>query len=1072
MRTLATLSILLCTSIGWGQTKPEFASTNPVLNAGGGLYEFAPGSLAYIRGSALAAQAGVAAAPYPFTMNGATVTVTQSGVVFNAVLLETLPDRLMVQIPYGLKAGSSTVKVKTAGGEISRSLPIVEAAPRPVYRQVGSSWIIEAYHADGRAVTEGLPAKAGEEVRLMVQGLGATTPEIATGALPGDGSEANPFNAVNLTLSAKLDKSDMEVKGARLAVGRPGFYEVTVLTPMDVLAGPYPVYLGLAGSDLVYGGTMPAGGRVVPLSRVWNTLECRTTDQAALRLPDDAIVTRIETWYRFPENTASLSFQLLNAAGEEVMASTMGKQSCDAANPEWCLAMRTNLRQALPAGEYQLVTSAPGLCVNDATTGQAFVALTGAWAESNWQTASDGWLTPEGGNFEAPGFKLTAEAGALAEPLNLKVSTTTRPKEATGGRVTPYFRLEGLPTALAGPVNLTLDVAEAPEGDVTLLMQPEGSDDGPSLFTGQVQDGKLTVALPAQPAGKTTARAARARMGVLTSNNKVSWMLWAVAGLKPYVSRDEHFILHAPSSAGDLIRKIGDDLEDAYKLIAGMGLDWSRRGGSAMEIYLFSYSSWSSLVLGGSSGAAGNSETGIWGKKNTGICINLDTLQGGGQKELDDARITAGHELLHIMQAQYEGSGSSGWLWLEEAAATWLERAMSGDGAYISGNASENMYFLYTEPLEVAGWWSPTAARRHGYGASLLLQTMAPAAPGVADARIGSVLKLMESETPVMPVEALEKVFGPMHEAWWAFCDRYAGGQIIDGFPGYGLLTGGAVKPVALPINKSTTTYKERYAYPQLGARLYMITFDKTNPPAWQDKARIRFTLTSQGLAKAFVYTMRGSRIEKAGEFLQMFDLEDVQALAEANGRVFVMVSNGTHIYPNNGTTDVQLEVKLDGEFAGVRTLEHSFHGVLYNKYYELDFEVSVTGTAPFQIYRAAEAFGCCYIADLITPPIDLKTKEDGKDQVDEFTVTVTYKNLKRGSGAPGGWKDGMRVKAGFDTKAEMVFGLSTMSKTYRVTRGGASLNSGFLTELFWPDAGSLQGGADGPVAISFVPYK
>ncbi|MGJ5818756.1 hypothetical protein [Paludibaculum fermentans] len=1072
MRTLATLSILWFASVGWGQTKPEFASTNSVANAGGGLNEYAPGSIIYIRGNYLAAQSGLATAPYPAALNGTSVTVTQSSVALNAVLLETLPDRLTVQLPYGLKAGSSTLKVKTAGGEISRSLPIVDAAPRPVYRQVGASWMVEAYHSDGRTVTELAPAKAGEEIRLMVQGLGATTPEIAAGALPGDGSEERPYNMANAALAAKLDKTELEVKGARLAVGRPGFYEVTVVTPADVLAGLYDVTLGIAGGELVYGANLPAGGRVVQLSKVWNTQECRTTDQAALRLPNDAVVTRIETWYQFPENTATLSFQLLNEAGEEVLASTMGKQACDAEKPEWCVALRANLKQVVPAGAYKMVTSAPGLCVNDATTGQAFVKLTGAWAESNWQVAADGWVTPEGGSFEAAGFKLTADAGALAEPLNLKVSTTTRPQEETGGRVTPYYRLEGLPAALAAPVSLTLDVTGTPEGEVTLLMQPEGSDDAPSLFSGQVQDGKLTVALPAQTAEKTTARAARGRTGALTGNSKVSWMLWAVAGLKPNTSRDEHFILHAPSSAGELIKKIGDDLEDAYKLIAGMGLDWSKRGGSAMEIYLFSYNSWSSLVLGGSAGAAGNSETGIWGKKNTGICINLDTLQGGGQKDLDDARITAGHELLHIMQSQYEGASSSGWLWLEEATATWLERAMSSDSNYISGNASENMYFLYNEPLEVASWWSPAAARRHGYGASLLLQTMAPASPGVVDARMGSVLKLMEAETSTMPVEALEQVFGPMHEAWWTFCERYAGGQIIDGYPGYGLLTGGAVKPVALPLSKSTTTYKERYAYPHLGARLYQITFDKTNPPVWQDKAKIRFTLSTQGLVKAFVYTMRGSRMEKAGEFMEMFDLEDVQALAEANSRIFVMVSNGTHLYPNNGTTDVQLEVKLDGEFTGVSSLEHSFHGVLYNKYYELDFEVSVTGTAPFQINRASEAFGCCYIADLITPPIDLKTKEEGKDQVDEFTVTVTYKNLKPGASAPGGWKAGMRVKAGFDTKGEMTFGAATMSKTYQVTRGGKSVGSTFMTELFWPDAGSLQGGADGPVGISFVPYK
>lgn len=1071
MRFMVTLSVICLCSLCWGQNKPTFASSSAITNAGGGSSEYAPGSLIYVRGSNLAAAAGIAAAPYPDTLNGTSVTITQGGFTSNAVLLEALPDRLTVQLPYGLTAGSSTLRLTTASGSITKGLPIVAAAPRQVYRQVGASFLVEAYHADGRAVTEIAPAKAGEELRLIVQGLGETNPPITAGALPGDGSDEHPFNLVNAPLAAKLGEMEMEVRGARLAVGRPGFYELTVVTPAEVLAGLYALAIGVVDNSLVSGGTIPAGGRVVELAKVWNTESCDVTDQAALRLADDVVLTKIETWYQFPENTSSLSFQLLNADGEEVLASTMGKQTCDAEHPEWCAALRANLRQALPAGEYTLVTSAPGLCTNAATEGQAFVKLSGAWAESNWQVASDGWLLPEGGGFEAPGLTVTADAGAFADPVNLKVSTTVRPKEPAGERLTPYFRLEGLPTVLSAPVSITLDVTGTPDGEVTLLMQPEGNEDGPSVLPGEVRDGKLTVALPAQTAEKTTERAARSRTGVLTSNSKVSWMLWAMAGLKPNTSRDDHFILHAPSSAGDLTKRIGNDLEDAYKLIASMGLDWKKRGDAPIEIYLFSYNSWSSLVLGGSSGAAGNSETGVWGSKNTGICLNLDPLQSGSDKDLEDARITAGHELLHVMQSQYEGS-SSGWLWLEEATATWLERALASSDTYRSGNATANMYFLYTDPLEVAGWWRRESARRHGYGASLLLQTLAPASPGIVDGRIGDLLKLMESDPAVMPVEGIEKVFGPLHEAWWTFCDRYVGGQIMEGFPGYGDLTGGPVKPVAWALSKSTTNIKERFAYPHLGARLYQVTFDQTYPPAWPDQAKLRFTLTSQGLAKAFVYTMRGPDIVKAGEFQDLFDLEGVQELAEGNGRVFVMVANGSHIYPNNGTTDVQLEVKLDGVFTGVNSYEHSFHGVLYNKYYELDFEVQVTGTAPFQIRSATDAFGCCLVADLITPPIDLMTREPGKDQVDEYTVTVTYKNLKPGPSAPGGWKAGMRVSAGFDTKGEMAFDKSPMSKTYQVTRGGSSASSSFMTELYWPDAGSLQGGADVAVSISFTPSK
>jgi hypothetical protein len=831
----------------------------------------------------------------------------------------------------------------------------------------------------------------------------------------------------------------------------------------------------LESSDWIAGGVLWAGGRVIPLASVWNGEACSAVDSAPIHLPYDAEIHRIEARSLFSDASSAHPFRLLNEAGDEILASTLIKQSCDA-DSEWCLSARQNLKLVLPAGDYRLVSPEPRFCANDAASGQTLLRLHGAWAPSNWQLQTEGWILPDGGAVESAGLTIQAQPGAFDGSAPVRISTVVRQEEPAQGRITPYFKLEGIPDGLTAPVTLKLDAPDAPDGDVSLMMRLEDSAGTPVMLRGTASSGVVTVELPFSPPESPSSlrRAPRSRAASLSKNSKLSWMLWAVAGLKPN-SYDDHFIIHAPDSAHEVVRKAGKSLERAYSLIASMGLDWAKRGDAPIEVYLFSYSSWSSLVLGGVNNAAGNSETGVWSKDNIGLCLNLDQFpDASDEKKLDDLAITAGHELLHILQAQYEGgfTASSGWLWLEEAAATWLERALSSGDNFISPNAKSNMGFLYTDPLEVSSWYGREAARQHGYGAALYLQSLAPASSGAADARIGDLFKLMAGDPQPTPVEALEKVFGPLHESWWEFCDRYAGGTLAENFPSYGDLTGGSVKPVSWVLSQSVLQGKELRAYPHLSARLFQIRFDANHPPSLTDQSTLRLKLSSQGLAKAFVYVVRGAGFERAGEFSSLFELENLKSIADGHGVIFVMVSNGSHIFPNEGSTDIEFEARIDGPFEGVNSYDTSFHGILYNGSYQLDFKVSITGSAPFKVVASQPLGVCCTVIQIGTPPIDIKSFQPGVDQIDTYQVTVSIANFQPGPSAPGGWKENMILKAGFDDVSAMTAGAGSRTKTYQVVRGGSFVRSDFLTETFWPDGLRFQGGADVPVEIMFVPVK
>jgi hypothetical protein len=200
---------------------------------------------------------------------------------------------------------------------------------------------------------------------------------------------------------------------------------------------------------------------------------------------------------------------------------------------------------------------------------------------------------------------------------------------------------------------------------------------------------------------------------------------------------------------------------------------------------------------------------------------------------------------------------------------------------------------------------------------------------------------------------------------------------------------------------------------------------------------------------------------------MSLFELGEIEALAQAKGSIFLMVSNGSSIYPYDGSTDVKLEVKLDGVFEGITSYETTFHGVLYNQTYELDFKVSIRGTAPFQVVTAQIL--SMLVIRVTTPPIDVTTYVPGKEQVDRYTVTVTYSNLKPGPKSST-WPAGMRLRAGFDTVSAMVEGAATQSREYAVVRGGSAVSGGFLTDLLWPEGNSTQGGAETPISFTFTP--
>ena len=689
-----------------------------------------------------------------------------------------------------------------------------------------------------------------------------------------------------------------------------------------------------------------------------------------------------------------------------------------------------------------------------------------------------------GGTLSTAGAAVTLPAGLFAEPTTVSISKPaiqTTPVDKW--KASDVYTLRGLPSVLNLPVPITLDLTSKQAlGETLVAINPGPGVRGSGLqfLESSVADSKATVILPSAATGGSGALGAPSALvehsGKLTlaaeSGPEVS--LYVMTFYSRMTVGDFTLFYPADLVQGADVNSLGNTLNQAKTQLSSLGLSWDRRTRWPLRVVIYPFT-------GADSEKWGMAEASMLGLNYGSISINASKLSGGLTADL---KATLGHELFHVLQNLYDprdairiAKSPGSWLWYQEAASTWFESRAIGDRNNVPAIVQQDNYsFLSKHGLEYQPG-DASAVQNHGYGASMFLQFLADHAGG--DSVVGTILKdgLLRSQgiladSARWPAEAAASVLtGMLPEYWRNFVAGYVEGSIYGGgFPGHGEVLG-QMKDKIVFVNESTPGKTFSWDAPSLSAAFYVATFQ-----AWPKDTRLTISLNDPGgEAQLSIYRVHGASWTlvtrtRAGtyEFLKPEDLV-------TNGESLLLVAanaNGSGRY----ITSTPIAITLAKVASGVTSYERSFHAILYNQYYELDLDVKVDGTVPFKVGDALVATGCCmyysvFSANLITPAIDL-TQPAGKDQVDEFTVTVTYSNLKKGSGAPGGWRDGMSVKAGFDVSTAMVPGQPTMSKTYKVTRGGKALTSTFLTQLLWPDGVLTLGGTDSPATITFSPSK
>ncbi|HWD00632.1 MAG TPA: hypothetical protein VG456_27940 [Candidatus Sulfopaludibacter sp.] len=199
-----------------------------VLDNAAYLSTVAPGDVCILKGEQLSLESPALAGmlPLPQNLGGASVLVND----VYAPLYYSSYGQIAFQMPYGAAAGTALVRVER-NGVPSNSVTVTVAATAAQIAAITDAFyqIRDATH----------PTRAGETLILWAIGLGATSPQVETGAAAPD-----PPAVAVVRPQVSFSGEKVTPTFAGLSSGSAGLYQVIVTAPSDLKAGSTSVSLG------------------------------------------------------------------------------------------------------------------------------------------------------------------------------------------------------------------------------------------------------------------------------------------------------------------------------------------------------------------------------------------------------------------------------------------------------------------------------------------------------------------------------------------------------------------------------------------------------------------------------------------------------------------------------------------------------------------------------------------------------------------------------------------------------------------------------------------------------------
>ncbi len=535
---------------------------------------------------------------------------------------------------------------------------------------------------------------------------------------------------------------------------------------------------------------------------------------------------------------------------------------------------------------------------------------------------STGTIGPEGGTLDGGAVTVVFEEGALADdtPLTLEDG----PDDEYDEQVSDGFYIRGLPDSFTEPIAVSIKLNQAPaEGDNYMLALDEGevwasSADGVSHgavhFTGDIAGGVFTASIP-----PTTPDSGVSSLRSVSAETDKTVYITVVNRRHYLMSNSGKFLVYFPGAEEVLASAIADALDEAYSEIGALGLSWARRTTWPLEV---------ALKIRGPDDPDGESFTSrFYGVNGAHIILNSTNLATTAL-----GRATAGHELLHVAQYLYDNRNrvsssvsDGGWLWIDEATATWFERLM--EPSLIPSTADQNIGFIES-PLALN-------TQDHGYGASMFITYMAR---NYGNDVVGSIIK--KKWDSATPIDALKSVSSSLIGIdWRRFAEDYMKLAVYgdDTRPLAATINGmqlGSFKiENDLPGEGATFSWS---GAPDLSVRVYRIQFGFY--VHWEDTDYLSFKFWGEDPDAApdnaafIVCKYADGNYDYVGTY---YDHETsifgLKSIVDASGAVYIMVVNQHETPPYTSTRPDALYLQVTREEDFMARLRKCNQLILFN---------------------------------------------------------------------------------------------------------------------------------------------
>ncbi|MFN7923224.1 MAG: hypothetical protein U0Q16_24195 [Bryobacteraceae bacterium] len=571
--------------------------------------------------------------------------------------------------------------------------------------------------------------------------------------------------------------------------------------------------------------------------------------------------------------------------------------------------LNIQIPRSVPTGSSRLAIAAAQ------TTAQDNVSLP---VVSSWVQEKSAVLGSAGGSLSTGAASVSFASGALAAGSSITLFRDAAPELGANERYrgSAVIGIAGVPETLGAPMTVSLALDKPVPAGTTPLVAAEINGQV-SFLDATVNGTQASVTIPALTAKPAIALDRTASSDLKSAEAmRNTWIFWAVSGYWAIKSSKGHFRVIYP--VADVVdngaEQVAEALESAYSKIESLGFDWSRRNGiSAWPIDVSI--EWFEGDRKDRWGEEGSAKLGVQRQG-----INLNAYKLGSRPNIETMRIAAGHELFHLMQNLYDLEyAPSTWLWLEEAASTWLERRLTTDATYIPAtvspvnSGSTNYGFFSRRGLEYSPG-NPETVQNHGYGASMFLESISRRHGEQVIARIVKEMNVRAigvfAGPRSSPVQAIASITGDAGLEWQQFCESYMARQVYGSkpeFPTADLIVSGGEAYRWTSATDPGPRWERRYQ--DLSARLFYV--DLRGP---QFPANTKLTISLDGggpTASAIVYrtsTSEWTRLAVVRE--PSFQIANVETLVAQGQRLVIMVVNSRAVAPFTTFTPLTLSVR------------------------------------------------------------------------------------------------------------------------------------------------------------------